>query len=48
MLLIMFMTNDQSILGGHVDGRLANICGLLTTLVIFSASVALVVLWWQG
>jgi Mn2+/Fe2+ NRAMP family transporter len=47
MLLIMFMTNDKSIVGDHTNGRLANICGTLTTLVIFSASVALVVLWWR-
>lgn len=48
MLLIMFMTNDRSIMGDHVNGRLANICGFLTTLVIFSASVCLVILWWRG
>ena len=48
MLPIMFMTNDRSIMGDHVSGRLANICGFLTTLVIFSASLALVILWWRG
>jgi NRAMP (natural resistance-associated macrophage protein)-like metal ion transporter len=47
MLLILFMTNNKSIMGDHVNGKLANICGSLTTLVIFSASVALVILWWR-
>jgi Mn2+/Fe2+ NRAMP family transporter len=45
MLLILFMTNNNSIMGDHVNGRLANIYGSLTTLV--SASVALVILWWR-
>jgi len=45
MMLILFMTNDKSIMGDHVNSRLANICGSLTALVIFSASAALVVLW---
>jgi NRAMP (natural resistance-associated macrophage protein)-like metal ion transporter len=45
MMLIMFMTNDKSIMGDHVNGRPANVCGSITTLVVLSASVALIVLW---
>jgi NRAMP (natural resistance-associated macrophage protein)-like metal ion transporter len=45
MMLIMFMTNDKSIMGDHVNGRLANVCGSITTLIVLSASVALIFLW---
>ena len=48
MLLILFMTNNRSIMGDHVNGRLANICGSITTLVIFSAAVTLVIMWMKG
>jgi Mn2+/Fe2+ NRAMP family transporter len=43
MLLIMLMTNNRRIMGDRVNGRAINILGAVTTLIIFAASVALVV-----
>jgi NRAMP (natural resistance-associated macrophage protein)-like metal ion transporter len=45
MLLIMRMTNDRSVMGSHVNGRVMNILGWVTTVVIFSASIFLVISW---
>lgn len=45
MMLIMVMTNNRSIMGDHVNGRLANIFGWVTTVAIFSASLGLVISW---
>jgi NRAMP (natural resistance-associated macrophage protein)-like metal ion transporter len=45
MLLIMFMTNNRAIMGDRVNGRGINILGWITTVVIFAATVALVVTW---
>jgi Mn2+/Fe2+ NRAMP family transporter len=45
MMLIMVMTNSRSIMGDHVNGRIVNILGWITTLVIFSASVGLAATW---
>jgi NRAMP (natural resistance-associated macrophage protein)-like metal ion transporter len=43
MLLIMVMTNQRSIMGDKVNGRLINVLGWITTVVIFAASVCLAV-----
>ncbi len=45
MMLIMFMTNNRSIMGDRVNGRAINIFGWVTTVVIFSASAGLVISW---
>jgi Mn2+/Fe2+ NRAMP family transporter len=45
LLLIMRMTNDPRIMGKRVNGRAINILGYVTTIVIFSASAALVIIW---
>jgi NRAMP (natural resistance-associated macrophage protein)-like metal ion transporter len=45
MLLIMVMTNRRSIMGHRVNGRLVNVLGWTTTVVIFSASAFLVLSW---
>jgi Mn2+/Fe2+ NRAMP family transporter len=45
MLLIMRMTNNKRIVGNRVNGRAINILGYATTIVIFAASVALVITW---
>ena len=38
MLLIMLMTNRESIMGDKVNGRVINLLGWVTTALIFSAS----------
>ena len=43
MLLIMVMTNRRSIMGDKVNGRLINVLGSITTVVIFAASVCLAI-----
>jgi Mn2+/Fe2+ NRAMP family transporter len=45
MLLIMLLTNREAIMGTRVNGRIINVLGWITTMVISSASVCLVVLW---
>ncbi|MBV8841610.1 MAG: Nramp family divalent metal transporter [Bryobacterales bacterium] len=45
MLLIMFMTNNRTIMGDHVNSRGINILGWITTATIFAATIALVVTW---
>jgi NRAMP (natural resistance-associated macrophage protein)-like metal ion transporter len=45
MLLIMRMTNNKHIMGNRVNGRAINILGYITTMVIFAASVALIITW---
>jgi len=45
MLLIMLLTNRQSIMGERANGRVINTLGWVTTGIIFLASVCLVVLW---
>ena len=45
MLLIMLLTNRESIMGNRTNGHAINILGWTTTTVIFSASVCLVALW---
>ena len=45
MLLILLMTNNRAIMGERVNGRWMNLLGAFTTLVLFAAAVALVVIW---
>jgi Mn2+/Fe2+ NRAMP family transporter len=45
MVLIMLLTNRESIIGDRVNGRVINVLGWVTTAAIFSASACLVVLW---
>ncbi len=45
LLLIMLMTNNRVIMGEHVNSRSMNILGWITTVVIFAASIGLVVSW---
>ena len=45
MLLIMFMTNNRTIMGDKVNSRGMNILGWITTATIFAASIALVITW---
>jgi len=45
MLLIMLLTNRQSIMGERANGRVINTLGWATTGIIFLASVCLVALW---
>jgi len=48
MLLIMIITNKRSIMGSRVNGTAINLLGGATTVVIFAASVALVVMWFMS
>jgi Mn2+/Fe2+ NRAMP family transporter len=43
MLLIMLLTNDRKVMGDRVNSRAMNIFGWLTTLLIFAASISLLV-----
>ncbi len=45
MLLIMLITNRPSIMGDKVNGRAINTLGWITTVVIFAASLCLLVTW---
>jgi Mn2+/Fe2+ NRAMP family transporter len=45
MLLIMFMTNNRSIMGDRVNGRGINALGWVTTIAIFAATIGLIVTW---
>lgn len=45
MLLIMRMTNNRAIVGNRVNGRLINLLGWATTIVIFAATAGLVISW---
>lgn len=45
LLLLLFITNNEAIMGEHVNSRLMNVAGWLTVLAIFSASAGLVVTW---
>jgi len=45
MLLIMIMTNNRSIMGDKVNGKLINALGWVTTTVIFAASGCLLFSW---
>jgi Mn2+/Fe2+ NRAMP family transporter len=43
MLLIMLMTNRRSIMGDKVNGRVINVLGWITTMMIFGASACLLI-----
>jgi Mn2+/Fe2+ NRAMP family transporter len=45
MLLIMFMTNNRSIMGDRVNGRGINALGWVTTIAIFAATIGLIITW---
>ena len=45
MLLIMLMTNNKEIMGAHVNSKVLNILGWVTTVAIFAASSALLITW---
>ncbi|HLJ16985.1 MAG TPA: Nramp family divalent metal transporter [Bryobacteraceae bacterium] len=45
MLLIMFITNNEAIMGERVNGLALNILGWVTTIAIFAASAGLVISW---
>ncbi|MBV9611259.1 MAG: divalent metal cation transporter [Acidobacteriaceae bacterium] len=45
MLLILLMTNNPDLMGRRVNGRAINVLASLTTVVIFAASVGLVISW---
>jgi NRAMP (natural resistance-associated macrophage protein)-like metal ion transporter len=45
MLLIMLMTNNKAVMGNRVNSRKLNIIGWVTTVAIFSASIALIATW---
>lgn len=45
MLLILLMTNNRRIMGQRVNGIGINVLGWITTLVVFSATVGLIVTW---
>jgi NRAMP (natural resistance-associated macrophage protein)-like metal ion transporter len=45
LVLIMLISNDRSIMGNRVNGRLVNILGWAATLVMFAAAIALVLTW---
>lgn len=47
LLLILLMTNNRSIMGGRVNGRVMNILGWTTTASIFTATVGLVITWFN-
>ena len=45
LLLILLMTNNRKIMGKWVNSRATNVLGWATTLVIFAATLGLVVSW---
>ena len=45
MLLILFMTNNEAVMGDKTNGVGMNILGWITTVTIFAASLALLVTW---
>ena len=45
MLLILLMTNNPDLMGRRVNGRAINVLASITTVVIFAASVGLVISW---
>ena len=45
---IMIMSNDPKIMGKRVNSRLVNILGWATTLALFAAVGAMLVLWVAG
>jgi len=45
MLLMMLITNNKAIMGERVNSRKLNIMGWITTVAIFSASIALLITW---
>lgn len=42
LLMIMLLTNDRRVMGDRVNGRVMNILGWITTLLIFAATIALI------
>ena len=47
LCLMMLMTNDRSVMGRHVNGRVTNALGWTTTLVTTLAAVGLVATWFR-
>jgi NRAMP (natural resistance-associated macrophage protein)-like metal ion transporter len=45
LILIMLISNNRSIMGEYVNGRLANTLGWAATAVMFAAAIALVLTW---
>jgi Mn2+/Fe2+ NRAMP family transporter len=45
LLLIMLMTNNRRVMGEHVNGRVLNVLGWLTTAMVFAATLGLVATW---
>jgi Mn2+/Fe2+ NRAMP family transporter len=45
MLLILLMTTNRDIMGKRVNGRAITVLGWITTIVIFAASVGLMITW---
>jgi len=45
LVVLMSVANNKKVLGKHVNGRLTNIMGWLTTILMFAAALALVLTW---
>lgn len=48
LVLIMLIANDRRVMGERVNGRLLNVVGWTTTVVMFAAAGALVMTWTQA
>jgi Mn2+/Fe2+ NRAMP family transporter len=46
-VLILLVANNRSIMGAYTNGRLSNSVGILTTLAMAAAAVALAVLFFR-
>jgi Mn2+/Fe2+ NRAMP family transporter len=45
LLIVMFITNNRRIMGRWVNGPAINVLGWITTAAVFSATIALIVMW---
>ena len=45
LAVLMFVANNKAVLGKHVNGRLTNVMGWITTVTMFIAALALLLTW---
>jgi Mn2+/Fe2+ NRAMP family transporter len=45
LIVIMLIANNKTLLGGNVNGPVANVMGWITTIAMFAAAAALIVTW---
>jgi NRAMP (natural resistance-associated macrophage protein)-like metal ion transporter len=45
LVVVMLIANNKKALGSHVNGRISNVLGWFTTIVMFAAAIALLLTW---